>query len=229
MGIEAFRKLSYGLYVVSSLKDGRINGQIANALFQVTSNPPTVAVSISKENLTHSYIQASRKFSISILSQNTPMTFIGLFGFRSGKDVDKFDGVHYKSGATGAPVVLQHAIAYIEAEVSGELDCGTHTIFAGRVVEGQILNEEPPLTYDYYKTIKKGKAPRNAPTYTEEEVKPRMEKSSKYVCSICGYVYDPEQGDPDANIKPGTSFADLPEDWVCPICGADKTKFDRES
>jgi flavin reductase (DIM6/NTAB) family NADH-FMN oxidoreductase RutF/rubredoxin len=229
VGIEAFRKLSYGLYVVSSLKDGRINGQIANALFQVTSNPPTVAVSICKDNLTHSYIRASGKFSVSILSQNTPMTFIGLFGFRSGRDVNKFDEVHYKSGVTGVPVVLQHALAYIEAEVSGELDCGTHTIFAGRVVEGQLLNDEPPLTYDYYKNIKKGKAPRNAPTYTGEEVKPRMEKSSKYVCSICGYVYDPEQGDPDANIKPGTSFADLPEDWVCPICGADKTKFDREN
>jgi len=225
MGIEAFRKLSYGLYVVSSLKNGEINGQIANALFQVTSSPPTVAVSICKENLTHSYIRASRKFSISILSQNTPMTFIGLFGFRSGKDVNKFEGVNYKSGITGVPVVLQHAIAYIEAEVTGELDCGTHTIFAGRVVDGHILNDEPPLSYDYYRNIKKGKAPKNAPTYTEQELKPGMEKSPKYACSICGYIYDPEKGDPDANIKPGTSFADLPEDWVCPICGADKTKF----
>ena len=107
MGIEAFRKLSYGLYVVSSLKDGQINGQIANALFQVTSNPPAVAVSIKKENLTHNYIQASRKFSISILSQNAPMTFIGLFGFRSGKTINKFEGVNYKSGRTGVPVVLQ--------------------------------------------------------------------------------------------------------------------------
>ena len=103
MGIEAFRKLSYGLYIVSSMKDSQINGQIANALFQVTSKPPTVAVSISKENLTHSYIQASRKFSISILSRNTPMTFIGLFGFRSGKNMNKFESVNYKSGTNGRP------------------------------------------------------------------------------------------------------------------------------
>jgi flavin reductase (DIM6/NTAB) family NADH-FMN oxidoreductase RutF/rubredoxin len=229
MGIEAFRKLSYGLYVVSSMKGDLINGQIANALFQVTSDPPTVAVSICKDNLTHSYIRASRKFSVSILSQNTPMTFIGLFGFRSGKDVNKFEGVHYKEGVTGVPVVLQHAVACIEAEVTGEMDCGTHTIFAGRVVEGSVLNDEPPLTYDYYKNIKKGKAPKNAPTFVKEEPKPKAEKAPKYVCSICGYVYDPEQGDPDANIKPGTPFADLPDDWVCPICGADKTKFDPES
>jgi flavin reductase (DIM6/NTAB) family NADH-FMN oxidoreductase RutF/rubredoxin len=228
MGIEAFRKLSYGLYIVSSMKDSQINGQIANALFQVTSKPPTVAVSISKENLTHSYIQASRKFSISILSRNTPMTFIGLFGFRSGKNMNKFESVNYKSGITGVPVVLQHAIAFIEAEVSGELDCGTHTIFTGRVVESQVLNNEPPLTYDYYRDVNKGKSPKNAPTYTEQEVNSRIEKAPKYVCSICGYIYDPEKGDPDANIKPGSPFADLPEGWVCPICGADKTKFDKE-
>lgn len=177
MGIEAFRKLSYGLYVVSSLKDSHINGQIANALFQVTSNPPTVAVSINKENLTHSYIQSSRKFSISILSQNTPMTFIGLFGFRSGKTINKFEGVNYKSGRTGVPVVLQHAIAYIEAEVTGELDCGTHTIFVGLVIDGHILNDEPPLTYDYYRDIKKGKSPKNAPTYTEQEARAQVSQS----------------------------------------------------
>jgi flavin reductase (DIM6/NTAB) family NADH-FMN oxidoreductase RutF/rubredoxin len=229
MGIEAFRKLSYGLYIVSSMKEGRINGQIANAMFQVTSSPPTVAVSINKENLTYSFIKASRKFSISILSQNTPMTFIGLFGFRSGRDVNKFEGINYKWGATGMPVVLEHTTAYIEAEVSGELDCGTHTIFAGRVVEGQVLNDEPPLTYDYYRDVKKGKSSKNAPTYVQEERKPKVRKSPKYVCSICGYTYDPEKGDPEAGIKPGTPFTDLPEEWVCPICGADKSKFEVES
>ena len=101
MGLEAFKKLSYGLYIVSSMKDGRMNGQIANALFQVTSNPPTVALSINKQNLTYEYIQASRKFSVSILSENTPMTFIGLFGFKSGKSVNKFEGVNFKLGTTG--------------------------------------------------------------------------------------------------------------------------------
>ncbi len=48
----------------------------------------------------------------------------------------------------------------------------------------------------------------------------------KYVCQVCGYVYDPEVGDPDNNIEPGTAFEDLPEDWVCPLCGADKSEFE---
>jgi len=229
MGVEAFRKLSYGLYIVSSHKDGQFNGQIANAMFQVTSDPPTVAISINKENLTHSFIQASRRFSISILSQNTPMTFIGLFGFKSGRNVNKFEGVNYKIGKTGIPIVLQHAIAWIEADVTGELDCGTHTIFVGQVTDGNILNNELPLTYAYYHEVKKGKSPKTAPTYIPEEPKPKTEKAPKYVCSICGYIYDPEEGDPDAGVKPGTPFSDIPEDWRCPICGADKSKFEVEA
>ncbi|MDU1028190.1 MAG: rubredoxin [Clostridiales bacterium] len=50
----------------------------------------------------------------------------------------------------------------------------------------------------------------------------------KYVCDLCGYVYDPATGDADGGIEPGTAFADLPEDWVCPMCGADKSQFSKE-
>ncbi|MDP6154720.1 MAG: rubredoxin [Candidatus Thermoplasmatota archaeon] len=49
-----------------------------------------------------------------------------------------------------------------------------------------------------------------------------------YVCDLCGYVYDPSVGDPDTDIEPGTAFEDLPEDWVCPICGAGKVDFSKE-
>lgn len=48
----------------------------------------------------------------------------------------------------------------------------------------------------------------------------------KYVCLICGYIYDPEKGDLGSTIKPGTAFEDLPNEWVCPVCGADKTQFE---
>lgn len=50
----------------------------------------------------------------------------------------------------------------------------------------------------------------------------------KYVCSVCGYIYDPEVGDPDNGIAPGTSFDKLPEDWICPVCGVDKSQFEEE-
>jgi rubredoxin len=51
----------------------------------------------------------------------------------------------------------------------------------------------------------------------------------KYKCTVCGYIYDPEKGDPDSSINPGTPFEELPADWVCPVCGADKTLFEKES
>ncbi|HXL02983.1 MAG TPA: rubredoxin [Candidatus Atribacteria bacterium] len=50
----------------------------------------------------------------------------------------------------------------------------------------------------------------------------------RYVCLICGYVYDPRQGDPDFGIEPGTPFSQLPEDWICPVCGASKDQFEKE-
>jgi rubredoxin len=50
----------------------------------------------------------------------------------------------------------------------------------------------------------------------------------KYVCSVCGYVYDPAKGDPEQGVKPGTTFADLPADWCCPVCGATKDQFEKE-
>ena len=51
----------------------------------------------------------------------------------------------------------------------------------------------------------------------------------KYVCVVCGYVYDPEVGDPDGSVAPGTKFEDIPDDWVCPLCGVLKTEFEKEA
>ena len=50
---------------------------------------------------------------------------------------------------------------------------------------------------------------------------------ARYECSVCGYIYDPAQGDPDSNISAGTPFEKLPDDWVCPVCGAEKDQFNK--
>ena len=114
--------------------------------------------------------------------------------------------------------------------VTKEMDVGTHTIFVGEVVNADVVSDEVCMTYDYYHQIKGGKTPKAAATYIEErkveekkEVKPGM---TKYRCTVCGYIYDPEKGDPDGNIKPATPFESIPDDWVCPVCGADKSEFE---
>ncbi len=102
---------------MTSKNGDKLNGQIANTVFQITSEPPTVAVSINKKNLTHEYITASKVFTASVLCQSTPLSFIGQLGFKSGRNADKLEGVSYRVGVTKAPVVTDYAGGYVEAEV----------------------------------------------------------------------------------------------------------------
>ena len=227
MNLKALHKLGYGMYVIGSKMGERLNGQIANTVFQITSEPPTVAVSINKNNLTHEFIKASKVFTASVLHQDTPLSFIGHFGFKSGRDIDKLKGINYQTGETKAPIVLENAVSYLEAKVIQEVDVGTHTIFIGELVGADVIKEGEPMTYAYYHQVKRGTTPKTAPSYIEEkeEGTPKM---AKYRCTVCGYVYDPELGDPDGGIEPGTPFEEIPDDWVCPVCGAGKNDFERE-
>jgi len=169
MELMALHKLSYGLYVVGSGEGDRRNAQIANTVFQVTSEPPVIAVSINKNNLTHEFIQQSRVFAASVLRKTTPLSFIGRFGFKSGRDSDKLSGINYKIGETGAPIVLDNAVAYVEARVIKEVDVGTHTIFIGELVAAEVLTEEECMTYEYYHRVKRGTTPKAAPVYIKEK------------------------------------------------------------
>jgi len=226
MNVKALYKLGYGLYVVSSKKGDRLNGQIANTVFQITSEPSTIAVSINKNNLTHEFIKESRVLAVSVLSQDTPLSFIGHFGFKSGRDIDKLEGINYKIGETQAPVITDNTLAYLEARVIKEVDVGTHTIFVGELIGADVIKEGEPMTYAYYHQVKRGTTPKAAPSYVEEK-KVEAIKAPKYKCTVCGYVYDPELGDPDGGIKPGTPFEEIPDDWVCPVCGASKNQFEK--
>jgi len=224
MDLTALYKISYGIYVISSKKADKFNGQIANVVFQVSSDPPIIAIVINKQNLTHEFIKESKIFTISILSKETPIEFIRDFGFKSGRKVEKFKNINYKIGITSAPYIVENSLAYIEAEVIDEIDIGTHTVFFGKIVNAEILKTGDVLTYEYYHKVKKGTAPKTAPTYIKE--KPKV---GKYRCSVCGYIYDENIGDPKSNIKPNVAFKDLPSDWVCPVCSASKSAFEKIS
>ncbi|HID93629.1 MAG TPA: flavin reductase family protein [bacterium (Candidatus Stahlbacteria)] len=165
MDSKALYKVSYGLYVISATKGDKFNGQIANTVFQITSEPPRIAVSINKKNFTHEFIRKSYAFAISVLSQDTPMSFIGHFGFKSGRNINKFANINYKIGNTNSPIVLDNTLAYMEVKVVKEIDVVTHTIFIGEIVEAEILKEGEPMTYAYYHEVKRGRAPKTAPTY----------------------------------------------------------------
>lgn len=226
MNKKALHRLTYGMYIICSRKGDKFNGQVVNTVVQASSEPPTIAVCINKGNLTHEFIKASGVFTVSILARDAPLSFIGRFGFKSGRDVDKLEGVNHRQGVTGVPIVQDHALAYLEARVVQEMDVGTHTDFLGELVGADILKEGEPMTYAYYLDVKRGTTPKSAPSYVAEEKKeaPKV-KMASYECTVCGYIYDPEKGDPDSGVAPGTPFESLPDGWVCPVCGAAKSDF----
>lgn len=169
MDPNALHNIGYGMYVVSSNKNGAFNGQIANTVFQITSEPVTIAISINKKNLTHEYIESSSRFTVSVLTEDTPFIFIGKFGFRTGRNEDKFKDIKFEVLPSGCPVVLDNTLCYIEAKVLRSFDCGTHTLFLGEMTDSKIVGTGKPMTYEYYHQVKRGKTPASAPTFIKGE------------------------------------------------------------
>lgn len=229
MNIEAFFKLSYGLYIISAKHGDIINGYIANTAFQVTADPPRIAISCSKNNFSEKLINDSGKFSISILKENADSEIIGKFGYKSGKDLNKFEDTEFFLSDEGIPVVTDNCLAWFTCKLTKVVDVDTHTLFIAEILNNDLISDDKPLTYDYYHKVKKGKAPKNAPTYIDDKKiieKSEPEDIEKYECPACGYVYDSSVGDPDGGIAPGTKFEDIPDDWTCPVCGIGKEDFD---
>ncbi|MFH1731599.1 MAG: flavin reductase family protein [Planctomycetota bacterium] len=171
---EALFTLSYGVYVVTSHRGESLNGQISNTVMQVTDTPPRLAAAINTRSLTHEFISNSGVFAVTVLAESAPMKLIGLFGFRSGRDIDKLSQVSYETGSTGCPVIHEHALASMELQVESKLACGTHTVFVGQVVAAGIIGQGRPMTYAYYREVLGGKTPPTAPTYRASgTVRPR--------------------------------------------------------
>ena len=214
MNKKVFRNLSYGVYVVSTLDGTRPTGCTANSVMQITSEPASIAISINHDNYTNGCIAKTGAFAVSILSEDSDPGLIGTFGFQSGKDVDKFDGTAHTI-RDGMPV-LDDCCGYIVCRVIDKMETSTHTVFLGEVTDGDVLETAPAMTYAYYHNVIKGKSPKNAPTYLPEEEE-AAEPSARWVCSVCGYVYDGE-----------VPFEELPEDYTCPVCRQPKSKFVRK-
>lgn len=214
MDINVFRSMSYGVYIVSAMDGERPTGCVANSIMQITVSPATVAVSMNHDNYTNGCIEKSGKFAFSILAEDSDAGLIGNFGFQSGKDVDKFEHVDYEM-IQGVPVI-KHTCGYVVCKVINKMETATHTVFLGEVIDGAVYDKAAEaMTYAYYHKVVRGKSPKNAPTYLPDEKEAETEavgKKIKYVCEVCGYVYEGDS---------------LPEDYKCPICGVGPDKFKR--
>jgi flavin reductase (DIM6/NTAB) family NADH-FMN oxidoreductase RutF/rubredoxin len=228
MDKTALFHISYGLYVITSVKGDQKNGFIGNTTFQITSKPAQIAMGVSCDNYTHEFIRESKLFAVSVINQDVDQKLIQTFGYNSGRDIDKFAKIEWHPGKNGAPLINNGINATFECDVVQEINLGTHTIFIGKVTSTETAaTDAMPLTYKYFRDVIKGKAPKNAPTYVEET--PQTDNSiiggEKYVCGVCNFEYDPAIGDPKHGYPPGTQFSDLPETWTCPVCGSPRDVF----
>lgn len=214
--MEGLIDITYGMYVLSAKYNGRNVGCFVNTVSQITSVNPIISVSINKENYTNEAIKNTKRFSMSILSEHTSSDVIGRFGFFSSKDTDKFKETKHEI-IDDVPVVTDNICGYAICEVIDIIDAETHDIFLARVIETKKANDFVPMTYKYYHDVIKGKAPKTAPTYIEEKQEETITKGDKYRCIVCGHIYD--------EFKEGLKFEELPEDWICPVCGVGKDKF----
>ena len=188
---------------------------------QVSADPPRFAACCNKNNLTSEFILQNQAFTVSILHVEAPQELIARFGYRSGRDSDKMAGSEIITGETGTPIVTTGSAGFLECRVVDTIDVGTHYLFIADLVSSGMLTEGiPPMTYQYYRQTRKGMSPKNAPTYVDpakiaQAVKPA--DVNRYECPACGYIYD--EG------VEKVRFEDLPDDWVCPDCGTEKSDF----
>ena len=165
MDNTVFHKLSYGVYAVLCWDEGRPTGCTANSIMQIMAEPPSIAVSINRNNYTNKCIKDVGKFSVSILSEQSDPAIIGKLGFFSGRDTDKLKDIPYS--IKGYMPVIDDSCGYMVCEVENTVETDTHTVFFARVVDGA-AKDGVPMTYAYYHNVVKGKTAPNAPTYIKE-------------------------------------------------------------
>ena len=204
MDSAALFKLGYGLYVVTTNDGVRDNGMICNTVIQASSSPLRVILTVNKANYTHKTILKTGLLNVNVLSEDAPFSVFERYGFKSGRDADKFEGVEAKRSANGLAVLSEHVNAVLSLRLHTYLDLGSHGMFLCDVEEAETLSERPTMTYAYYQANVKPKPKPAAPA-------PAAGGAKKWVCKVCGYVYDPAENN-------GVAFEDLPKDWVCPWC-----------
>lgn len=213
MDKSAFLDLTYGMYLLGSKKDGKPVGCIANTVVQVNHDPAILTLSVNHDNYTCAAIKESGLVAVSILAQGSDMDLVQTFGFKSSRDTDKFAGDReWLFTADDLPVPAEGICGWLECKIIDSIELPSATLFVVEVFEAERLDGRiSPMSYAYYQMAMKGGVPAKAPGHTI----PAAEGGPKYVCSVCGYVYDESDG----------PFEFLPQDWKCPQCGAPKNVF----
>ena len=197
MNSKALFNITYGLYVLSVKQGEKDNGCIVNSVMQVAEKPVRLAVSVSKQNLTCEMLKESGVFNLSCLTTEADFELFKRFGFQSGRDAEKFQGMSgLKRSENGLYYLSENTNAFLSGKVVEMSDLGTHMLFIAEVTDGEVLSDGWGCSYAYYQA--------------DIKPKPAPAKKKSWVCEVCGYVHEGEE---------------VPDDFVCPICKHGKDAF----
>lgn len=215
----SIRQIIYGMYVITTESNGKINGQAANTVFQLTSEPNQVAVCLNKNNYTTELVLESKKLIVNVIGQDSFLV-ISNFGFTSGRDRNKFEKVKYEV-YEDMPALVEDSLSGMVCKVTNMIDVGTHWLMVCSIEDGfinSLKKDIKPLSYNDFRILKKGEKLPCSEIKKEEKEEKMSENGGKYICTVCGYIHDP--------VEEGVEFKDLPEDYTCPVCGVPKSDFE---
>ena len=187
--LTALFNIGYGLYVITSNDGKKDNGLIVNAVTQVTNTPNRIAVTINKQTYSHHVIKRTGVMNVNCLTIDAPFKVFEVFGFQSGRNVDKFADCTPLRSDNGLVFLPRYINSFMSLKVEQYVDLDTHGMFICSVTEARVLSDRETMTYSYY--------------FANVKPKPQTDGKKGYVCKICGYVYEGEE---------------LPEDFICPLC-----------
>ena len=196
--MSALYRIGYGLYVVTSNDGKKHNGLIVNTVTQVSDSPNRIAVNINKANYSHHVIKQTGILNVNCLSVDAPFRVFERFGFQSGRNTDKFEGLKTTCSDNGLVILGEYINAVMSLKVEDYVDLGSHGMFICSVTEARVISDRDTMTYTYYQNNVKPK--------------PQTEGKKGWVCKICGYIYEGEE---------------LPEDFICPLCKHGAADFEK--
>lgn len=213
MNLDALYQLTHGLYVLGAVDGNRLAGSVVDAVMQVASSPVAIALSCTNKSYTKSCIDKTKEFSLSVLCKNVNPFVIANFGYQSSRNIDKWNNVeHFVKD--GLPYLTDN-LAMFRCRVIHSYAMESNTLYIAEVLSAEATRTDIPLTYLDYRSYFKQLVLESFNTYTQKQKGTTMtDTNKKWVCTVCGYVYD---GD--------IPFENLPEDYVCPLCGVGKELF----
>ncbi len=183
---------------VLTTKDG---GCVVDAVSQISAGEnPLISVAVMKKNYTNELLHKNDRFALSIIGMNTNPEIIKTFGLNSMRDINKFEKTKMEE-IEEIPIV-EDSLGYMILEKMDMIENDTHTLVIGKLIEADVFKNEEAMSYGYYQEHK------------EELLKVKTEEGkTAFICTVCGYVYYGEE---------------LPDDFVCPICGVGKELFRKQ-